>query len=187
MLIRKKVIPILSGLVIMGFSIIYIYQNVNTQTKASDGSSVTSIKDDVDIEPIHVKDMKSLEDITEDMIIKRTVGYNTKNYSSSYSDYNFEISVGTFSGCDFSKIIRTEQESKVTIHYSTTMKKDSMRLDLIFDDNIITIPKDQNEFTYTLPKGDTIIAFTGYKASGKIEMSLDTSDGAKFIQNTDYD
>ncbi len=187
MLIRKKVIPILSGLVIMGFSIIYIYQNVNTQTKISDGSSVTSIKDDVDVEPIHVKDMKSLEDITEDMIIQRTVGYNTKNYSSSYSDYNFEISVGTFSGCDFSKIIHTEQESKVTIHYSTTMKKDSMRLDLILDDNIITIPKDQNEFTYTLPKGDTIIAFTGYKASGKIEMSMDTSDGAKFIQNTDYD
>lgn len=183
---KKKVIPILSGLVIMGFSIILIYKNVNNHTKISDASSVTSIKDDADDEPIHVKDMKSLEDITDDMITQRKVGYNTKNYSSSYSDYNFEISVGTFSGCDFSKIIHTEQESKVTIHYSTTMKKDSMRLDLIVDDKIISIPIDQKEFTCTLPKGDTVIALTGYKASGKIEMSLDTSTGVKFIQDTDF-
>ncbi len=156
----------------------------NEDTKSSDLENVHNVTEFV--ESIHVKDMKSLDDITEDMIRQRTVGYNMVGYSSNYSDDSFKISVRTFSGCDFSKKIHTENETEVTIKYTTTMKEDSVKIALIVEAQVIAIPLEQSEFTYTLPRGDTIIAIWGYKASGDIEMTLDTIDDVKFIQNTEF-
>ena len=156
----------------------------NEDTKSSDLENVHNVTEFV--ESIHVKDMKSLDDITEDMIRQRTVGYNMVGYSSNYSDDSFKISVRTFSGCDFSKKIHTENETEVTIKYTTTMKEDSVKIALIVEEQVIAIPLEQSEFTYTLPRGDTIIAIWGYKASGDIEMTLDTIDDVKFIQNTEF-
>lgn len=199
---KKKDIFIISGLfiaIIVG-SIAYQKLSGNYQSKILNSNdkgiiednNTSDSEDDINdnyvtesVESIMVKDIKSIDDISDDMIRQRTVGYNTVGYSSDYSDSSFKISVGTFSGCDFSKIIHTEKETKVTIKYTTTMEDDSLKVALLVEDQVITIPLDQNEFTYTLPKGDTILAISGYKASGKIEMTLDTTDDVKFMQNTE--
>lgn len=137
-------------------------------------------------EAIRIKDITSLEDITDDMILQQMVGYNTIFYSSNYSDNWFEISVSSYTGCDYSQIIHTEKETEVTIHYTTTMEKNTLKMGLIVGDELITLPEDQQELTYTLPKGDTIIALSCYKAGGKIEMNIDApNDTVKIIQATE--
>ncbi len=137
-------------------------------------------------ESIRIKDLKSLDDITDEMISQRSVGYNTEGYTSNYTDNNFIISFNTFSGCDFSKIIQVEKETEVTLRYTTTINEDSLKIALLIDDEVITIPIEDKEFTYILPQGKINLVITGYKASGEIEMSLDSINGVKIIQNTEF-
>lgn len=132
-------------------------------------------------------DIASIDDITDDMILEQTIGYNETQFSSNYTDYNFKVSADYFLGCDYLMEISAKQKSKITIHYTTSMKKNTLKMALILGGKKVKyLPVDKQKATYTIPKGNTKFVLIGYKASGDIDVTMDKVKGVKFVQNSEW-
>lgn len=153
----------------------------NNEISKGDDSSIETLK------KFKVKDMKSIDDITDEMIKLGSVGYNVTGYSSNYSDKRFNMSFVSFSGCDYSKLIHTDNDMEVNISYKTNIDRESLKISFMIEDELIDIPLDESKVKLTLPKGDTLIAITGYKAKGDVEMNMETEAGAIFKQNVNFE
>lgn len=128
-------------------------------------------------------DLKSLEEITNDIILNQSMGYNTLLYACNYSDDRFEISVKSFTGLDHNMIVHADKEAQVTFHYKSSMDKNQYKLCFVVNQKeILELPNDKEEYICTIPKGDTIVTLAAYQANGTIEVLMDAQDGVKFIQ-----
>lgn len=125
----------------------------------------------------------SMSDITEDMIKNRSLGENVTMYSSNYDEHWFKVEVVSFTGANYSKILRADKKTKITLHYNNTMKEDTFQLVLITaDNNLVYLPLDKEEYSCTVPKGDNVLALVGVKAKGKVEVTLEPKNNVKFVQ-----
>ncbi len=135
----------------------------------------------------NINSIASIDDITDDMILEQTIGYDETQFSSNNTDYNFKVSADYFLGCDYLMEISAKQKSKITIHYTTSMKKNTLKMALILGGKKVKyLPVDKQKATYTIPKGNTKFVLIGYKASGEIDVTMDKVKGVKFVQNSEW-
>lgn len=159
------------------------------QMKSAEGVKFTDDSEwDKEEAVADTKDITSLKDITDKMILKKEAGFQAVGYSSNLTDNGFVINSGKFTGVDYSKVIHAKNKGKVTFKYHSTIDTASYKIVLIVNgDKLVELPVNKSEYEYELPKGDTIVALAGYKAHGKLTFEMNSVKGIAFVDDAQWD
>lgn len=117
---------------------------------------------------INTDDIKSIDDITDDMILNKEGAYFNHSQTNKKGDnleLDFEGFTGVYKWCD----LEADQNSSITVHIEGAIDKNS-RLVLIQNDKSIQDIKDGEEIA--LDKGKSRIVLCGYNANGNLKLSL---------------
>lgn len=125
---------------------------------------------------INKDDIKSIDDISDDMILNKEGAYfdhSKKNNKGDCLELDYEGFTGVYKWCS----IEAKKKASITVNIEGTIDKNT-RLVLVQNDKSIQDITDGEKIT--IDKGKARIVLCGYKAKGNLKLSL-TYDKKKII------
>jgi hypothetical protein len=131
---------------------------------------------------INKDDIKSIDDITDDIILAREGAYfehSKKNNTGDCLELDYEDFTGVYKWCS----IEAKKKAGITIHIEGTIDK-NIRLVLVQNDKSIQNITDSEKIT--IDKGESRIVLCGYKSKGKLKLSLTYNKKKIIISSSIY-
>lgn len=130
-------------------------------------------------------ELNNLEDIGENMIINNSIGEFFLTYGSTPKTNGFSLKFSKFTGVHHYVSINTENECDVVISYKNSAPEDDFKVFIISSSGeLVELMKESvtEKATYSLSKGENIIALIGYKATGEFEIYIEPQEGVELLQ-----
>lgn len=150
----------------------------NVNNSVGSVKSEESFKDDIAAKMENLENITSISDITTEMIKNGEIGFDIKNSKNSFGNNTFKQSFSYLTGVENVLRINAQEESVVTINYSTELEKGEAKIYILLSDgNLIELPNESyGEFYYTLTEGENKIMVVGYEAAGELEINVSGSN-----------